>query len=137
VIQLTPSAGVVTANWSGILAGTIRFSGRETDLRDDAAHGMALELRYRVELSPQQSVKLGTPGGMLDVTRSFNAATLGEWQTLSVPLACLAARGADLKSISVPLAIETAGPFTLSISDARLTTRNAAAIPECTNGASG
>jgi beta-glucosidase len=137
VVQLKPGAGVVTANWSGSLAGTLRFSGRPTDLRDDAAHGIVLELRYRVEHSPRQAVKLGTPGAMLDVTRTFNAATLGEWQTLSVPLACLAARGADLKSVSVPLAIETAGPFTLSISDARFTTRNPAVIPECTSGASG
>jgi beta-glucosidase len=135
-VELAPQDGTVTAKWAGTASGTLKFSGRPTDLRTPAKQGAAIELHYRVDRAPDRRVGVGTlSGAMLDLTRTFKTATPGQWHTLSIPLSCLAAAGADLKEVAVPLAIETSGRFDLSISEARLSTQ--ARDPECTSGSTG
>jgi len=66
---------------------------------------------------------------MLDVTRRLKAARRGVWQTLDMPLACLAGSDANLAHVNAPFAIETDGALALSFDDIRLTA--AAAPPDC------
>jgi hypothetical protein len=74
----------------------------------------------------------GTSGGaMLDVTRVFKRAAAGNWQIMSIPLSCFADGGADLAQVEVPLAIETTDRFRLTISEASLVHKGAAAAPGC------
>jgi beta-glucosidase len=90
-----------------------------------------------VDHLPEGRVSVGIFGGaMLDMTRTFETPAHGQWRTLSIPLSCLAAAGADLKEVAVPLAIETSSRFALSISDAKLAPQ-ASRVRACTGGATG
>jgi beta-glucosidase len=55
---------------------------------------------------------------MLDVTAVFKRSPLGVWSTLTLPLACFRAAGADLSSVEVPLAIASSGRFVLTLVEA-------------------
>jgi beta-glucosidase len=108
-------------------------------------------VRYRVESHPQQSVRVGMlceapygthppadaaavpidwglcgsrTGALLDMTARFASAPIGAWQTLSIPLACLASNGADLSHVSAPFAVASSGKFTVSFSEVSIS-RNA------------
>jgi beta-glucosidase len=138
---------IARVSWSGPSTGVFFIGGRAADLGALTREHAALVLRYRLESHPQQPVRLsmtceapyaahappdtaaapidwaqcGTrTGASLDLTASFAAAPIGAWQTLSVPLACLASEGADLSHVSAPFALTTAGPFALRFSEIRL-----------------
>ena len=57
---------------------------------------------------------------MLDATRAFKDAPPGNWHSLSIPLSCFTAAGADLAKVAAPFAVETSGHFGLTISEVRL-----------------
>jgi beta-glucosidase len=136
--QESPRGTVVVASerdgstvvWTGTQSGLFTISGRAGDMRAQAAHRVAITVRYRVDRAPTQRVRIGlrcaeplcgTPdGAMLDVTQVFRNAQPGNWRTLSIPLSCFAAAGADLAQVVVPFAVETSGPFGLTISEVRL-----------------
>jgi beta-glucosidase len=130
-----------TAVWAGTQSGMFRISGRASDLRPQAGQGAALEVHYRVDRSPERSVTMGVrctqplcgtrAGAVLDVTRVLKNSAPGEWQTLSIPLSCFMAAGADLASVEIPFAVETSGRFGLTISEVSLAHRTAAAAPTC------
>jgi beta-glucosidase len=140
VVVATNSDGSM-AVWNGTQSGMYKISGRAGDLRPQAEQGIALELRYRVDLAPERNVALGLrctdplcglPGGaMLDVTHVFKNSRPGDWRTLSIPLSCFTAAGADLASVEVPLAVETAGRFGLTISEAALVRRSSNTAIKC------
>ena len=133
-VDLAPDEDSVTGTWTGTGLGIWRFSGRAVDLRAQARQGARLVLRYRVDRAPEKTVKIGlrcaeplcgSPlGAMLDLTDEFKSAAPGTWRTMSIPLSRLTPAGADLKDVVIPLAIETSGRFTLSISEARLAPRS-------------
>ncbi|HEY4971002.1 MAG TPA: putative glycoside hydrolase, partial [Steroidobacteraceae bacterium] len=130
----------VSAEWAG-QEGMVRISGRAHDLRPRAKQGDALDVRYRVDRAPARRVKIGErctqplcgtrSGAMLDVTRVFQRAVPGTWQTLSIPLSCFADGGADLADVEVPFAIETTDRFRLTISEVRLAHKPAGRAPGC------
>ncbi len=127
--------------WAGTGSGLFTISGRPGDLRPQARQGVALELRYRVDRAPDQSVTVGLrcteplcgthAGAMLDVTRLFKSSPAGEWRTLSLPLSCFAAAGADLGQVAAPFALATAGHFGLTISEVSLAAKAPGASPRC------
>jgi beta-glucosidase len=127
----------VRAIWAGPQSGMFRISGRARDMRPQAGQGVALDVRYRVERTPQRSVLVGMrcaeplcgtrAGAMLDVTKTLKNSPVGEWRTLSVPLSCFSAAGADLGSVVIPFAVETSGSFAITISDVSLQQKSAAA----------
>lgn len=103
--------------------------------------GAVLKLRYRVEQAPEQSVMVGLrctelrcgtrAGAMLDVTRVFKNSKAEEWRTLSIPLPCCSAAGADLAGVKVPFVLETSGRFGLTISEVALAAKALGAAPSC------
>jgi beta-glucosidase len=148
--QESPQGTVVVASepegstvvWAGTQSGMFSISGRAGDMRAQAAQGLAIDVRYRVDRAPTQRVKIGlrcteplcgTQGGaMLDVTQVLRSAQPGNWRTLSIPLSCFTAAGADLAKVVVPFAVETSGPFGLTISDVRLAPRTSSGpSPKC------
>jgi beta-glucosidase len=116
--------------WAGTGSGLFSISGRPRDLRPQARQGAVLDLRYRVDRAPDQGVTLGLrcteplcgthAGATVDVTRIFKSSPPGDWRTLSIPLSCFTAAGADLAQVAVPFALATAGRFGLTISAVRL-----------------
>jgi beta-glucosidase len=126
---------VLEAKWTGTGVGTLRLSGRASDL-PAAAQDASIELRYRVDSPPGQSVKVGASlHPTLDLTRSFKNARIGEWLTMSIPLSCLAGQAANLQEVAIPFALETRGRFALSIMDVRLASKGATPVLECSRGA--
>jgi beta-glucosidase len=144
-VQLDPSA--VRASWSGLAAGVFTIGGRAVDYRALARAGASIDVRYRVEAQPQQSVHVGMlceapygthppadaaaapidwglcgsrTGALLDMTARFASAPIGAWQTLSIPLACLTSNGADLSHVSAPFAVASNGKFAVSFSEVRI-----------------
>jgi beta-glucosidase len=128
-VRVTLAAGGVRADWTGAMLGKLRITGRAVDLQAAAAAGTRLSLRYRVEQSPAATVSLGlgceepvckgaSHDHLLDVTSTLRAAP-GTWRTLSIPLTCFGA-GPDLKSVAVPLSMETLGAFRVTLSAVRL-----------------
>jgi beta-glucosidase len=143
-------APVVRASWSGHSSGVFSISGRAADLRALARDGAVLLARYRVESPPQQPVRIGiaceapygahtaadstappivwalcgtASGAALDMTARFASSPAGSWQTLSIPLACLADQGADLSHVSAPFAVTTGGQFAVSFAEIRISRR--------------
>ena len=145
----------VQAEWSGRGRGAFRIGGRPSDFRDRAARGVAVVLRLRVDSAPTAPVGIGTwcespygtppdaPGAtpvdwrlcglhsaaLLDFTSALKDAKPGVWTEVAVPLACLVKAGADLKTVSAPLLVETSGALKISLAEARLEERPAAACP--------
>jgi beta-glucosidase len=130
-----------TAVWTGTQKGVFMISGRAIDLKSQASRGGTVEMRYRLDRAPERSVAMslrctealcGTrEGATLDVTSAFKDPQPGDWQTLSIPLACFAAAGADLGSVEVPFALSTAGRFGLTISQVRIGQGNSSAVSKC------
>ena len=147
--QESPRGAVVVSSlpdgsaavWAGTRSGMLRISGRASDLRPQAGQGAALEVHYRVDRSPERSVTMGvrctqplcgtSAGAVLDVTRVLKNSAPGEWQTLSIPLSCFTAAGADLASVEIPFAVETSGRFGLTISEVSLAQGSARAAATC------
>jgi beta-glucosidase len=138
-VALEPMGAAAT--WSGSQGGILLVTGRAAEFNSQALQGGAVSVRYRVERTPEQRVTLGmrcaealcgAPGGAaLDVTRTFQSAPLGTWQTLRVPLACLRAAGADLKDVEAPFTLATAGRFGVVIADISVSARGAGAAVHC------
>ena len=147
--QESPQGAVVAASapdgstvvWSGAHSGLFTISGRAGDLRPQAGKGVAIDVRYRVDRVPTQRVKIGlrctdplcgtSRGAMLDATQVFINAPPGNWRTLSIPLSCFTAAGADLTHVVVPFAVETSGEFGLTIAEVHLAQGTAGAPPTC------
>ncbi len=151
--QLAQSA--VDAVWTGAGSGDFWIGGRAADFRGRADDGTAVVLRYRIEQAPSAPVAIGIrceapygtrppaagevavpwkncgtrAGAMLDVTAALRSAPKGVWQTLSIPLACIAASGATLDLVNAPFAVETRGRFAVSFADIRLVRESGA--PAC------
>jgi beta-glucosidase len=129
------------ATWSGSGRGMVRITGRAIDLRTQASRGAVLEMKYRVEQSPDQGVSIGMrcsepacgtrAGAQLDVTASFRNSQPGTWATLSLPLSCLTAAGADLAQVEAPFNIVTSGHFGVTISEVRLERKMSGTAPAC------
>jgi beta-glucosidase len=128
-VALAPVGAI--ANWSGTQAGTLRISGRASDMGHRALDGEVVELHYRVDHAPAGAVSVGMRctdplcgtterGAMLDVTKTFRAARIGAWETLVIPVSCVAATGADLSKVEVPFAVEASGEFGVTISEVQL-----------------
>ncbi|MDP8986081.1 MAG: exo 1,3/1,4-beta-D-glucan glucohydrolase [Pseudomonadota bacterium] len=126
-VVLAPVGAI--AHWSGTQPGMLRISGRASDMGRRARDGAVIEVRYRIDHAPEGRVSLGMRcadpecgigrGAMLDLTRTFRAARVGAWQTLAIPVSCLAA-GADLTQVDVPFAVEASGEFGVTISEVRV-----------------
>ena len=127
--------------WSGTGRGVFMISGRAGDLRPEAAQGVALDVRYRVDRAPEGRVRLGMmcseagcgggTGAMRDVTRLFRDTPPGQWRTLSIALSCFGDGATNLDRVEEPLAVETTGRFGLTIAEARLAKETSVSASGC------
>jgi beta-glucosidase len=108
--------------WNGRGRGTLLIANpRVVDWHDKGP--LALVLALKVDQAPGGpaaiELKCG-PGcsGKLDVTSAIAALSGRGWQTLTVPLACIA--GADLSRITAPFALTTSSAMNLTMSSIAL-----------------
>jgi len=109
--------GVAQAYW---------FAEAPVDFSDWLEQGAYLALEYRVDQAPQGEVMLRMDcqypcTGSLDFTNTLESVEVGQWQSLSVPLACFAKAGADLSVINAPLVIATSEAFTMTLKRVAIT----------------
>jgi beta-glucosidase len=138
-VKLTPAG--VSGEWNAGRGGSLLISGRAMDLNGASRRGGELELRYRVDLKPDQDVLLrmscterlcGThAGASVNLTAAFDSSAIGEWRSLRIPLSCWTATGADLKDVEIPFAVFTNGAFGLTLAEVRLASKPATASARC------
>jgi beta-glucosidase len=159
LVQQSPEG--LTAQWSAGYRATLDVFGRAADLRQPAAEGLSLVLRYQVLQAPSDVVRLGVlcsspylrhppepdattaaadrravrcgtaSGALVDITTALERASAPGWHKLVLPLRCLSQQGADLSNVDTPLALTTAGALTLAINDLRL---ERTAVQDCGGG---
>ncbi len=108
-------------------AGDGQFSAYSSTGQDDAGYAgthAALVFDLVVDTPPAAPVHVrvdcGYPcGGSVDVTKAVTALPLHAKATLKIPLQCFADQGVDFAAVTVPFAIDTAGPFVASFADIR------------------
>jgi len=80
---------------------------------------------YRVDVPPTGKVTIGIecgPGcrGDLPIDTQLKQAPGGEWRQLKMPLHCFQSKGADLRNVTAPFLLTTAGKLELGIANVRL-----------------
>ena len=111
---------------SGKAAVQITSEGA-VDLSREANGDVMLLVRLRRDADVPKDVKLGMAcgagcGGTLDVADTLSGLPAGKWQTVGVPLKCLAKAGVDVSKVNQTLSIESASKLDLSISQVKLGT---------------
>jgi beta-glucosidase len=112
--------------WSGGSPATLALQGTAPiDLQREANGQLSLTFDYRVDAPPTAPVTLGIecgPGcrGDLPVDTQLKQAPAGEWRRLKVPLHCFQNRGVDLRNVTAPFLLTTAGRLELGIANVRL-----------------
>jgi beta-glucosidase len=99
---------------------------------------LSLGFDYKIVRSPAANVTVRMecgPGceGSVDLTKVFSATPKGQWTHLRVPLRCFSGTGAKMDAITQPFALNSAGPFELSVSNIQLETGSDAWL-ECAAG---
>jgi beta-glucosidase len=116
------------ATWSGAGAATLALQGASPiDLQREANGQLSLAFNYRVDSAPSAPVQLAVEcgancGGQYEITEHLRKATKGEWQQLKILLQCFQKAGADMRSVTAPFAVTTAGELTLAVANVRLET---------------
>jgi beta-glucosidase len=81
---------------------------------------LAMELRLHTPPSAPVLLRMdcGWPcSGAVDLTPVLKTMDFGEWQTISVPVACFARRGVDLSQVNTPFLIATRGALSVDIAE--------------------
>jgi beta-glucosidase len=118
VDSATLQEGAVQLDWAAGQDATIRIGGNPMDLTREVNADVQLQITYRVDKAPAAPVKLSVGTGTVDASQLF-AAGAG-WRTVKVPLACFKAHGGNMADVTTAFALNTTGPFTLSVADLRL-----------------
>ncbi len=107
----------IAVTWSGRSRGSLVIA--ESRAADWSAYGpLALTLAIRVDAAPAApvaaEVRCGAGcTGKLDVTRALTGLAGRGWQSLRIPVGCLA--GIDARRIRAPFALTTAGAMKIAI----------------------
>ncbi|MBL8265998.1 glycoside hydrolase family 3 protein [Steroidobacter sp.] len=114
------------AKWSGRGPATLALQGEAPiDLQREANGQLSVTFDYRVDTAPTAKVLLGIecgPGcrGDLPIDAQLKQAPGGEWRQLKMPLHCFQSKGADLRNVTAPFLLSTAGKLELGIANVRL-----------------
>jgi beta-glucosidase len=112
--------------WSGSGAATAALQGANPiDLQREANGQLSLTFDYRVDAAPTSAVTVAIECGAncrgdFPIDSRLKQGTAGEWRQLKLPLHCFQSRGADLRHVTAPFALTTAGKLELGIANVRL-----------------
>jgi beta-glucosidase len=121
--------------WDGSGAGlAILSAGQPLDISREANGELSLVIEVQVDRAPSAPVTLAMECGVdcrgaVPAGALLRSAPAGQWSSVAIPLRCFAAAGADMRRISAPLIIETAGPLSVRISDVRIASTGGAQRP--------
>jgi beta-glucosidase len=111
-------------DWSGAApASAVIEQAMPIDLTRETNGQLSLLIDYRVRAKPTAPVTLSVVGGKaaeIPVAGAFNAAAVGSWTQLAVPLRCFADGGVDMARVTRPFVLTTAGKLAIDVSDIRI-----------------
>jgi beta-glucosidase len=119
------------AKWNGTAPAIFGIEGQAPiDLQRETNGELSLAFDYRVTDAPTAEVLLSIECGVgckgsVPVTGVLKGAPHDEWRQLKILLSCFQTAGADMKKVSAPLVLGTAGKLALSITNVRLETGKA------------
>jgi beta-glucosidase len=92
------------------------------DMTDLEAAGGVLAMELRLHSQPSDAVMLRMDcswpcSGAVDLTPVLKTMGTGEWNTISVPVACFARRGVDLSKVNTPFLMATRGALIVDIAE--------------------
>ncbi len=121
-----------TVTWSGAQQASVTITGPAVDLSRQTTGDMAVAIRYRLDRAPTAPVMLTLTGGnrpaSLDITKLLTQGRAREFRTLKIKLSCFRDAGANMASVTSPLALTTSGALTLTFTDLRLATNEGDAV---------
>jgi beta-glucosidase len=112
--------------WSGGAPATVALQrATPIDLQREANGQLSLAFDYRVDAAPTAPVTLtiecgGGCRGDFPIDARLKRGAGGEWRQLTLPLHCFQNKGADLRNVTAPFALTTAGKLELGIANVRL-----------------
>lgn len=112
----------IRLTWSGKSpARALLVSDKPMDLLRETNGDVMLMLTLRPDATHTGPVSLGVGctqqcSGTQVIDKGLDALTIGTWSTIGIPLKCLQAAGADVANLGMPLILETAGAWQVSIS---------------------
>ena len=106
------------AAWVG--PARLLLDGPVADLRPGEGENLALELQYEVLESELTRATLALAQAELDVTAALAATADSGWRTSTVRADCFGEQGAELASVTQPLALSVEGKLVLRIGSAKL-----------------
>ena len=106
--------------FTGAGQASAQIWGLPVDLTRQTNGELALGFRYRVDAAPQGPVSLAVGEGALDATELFRSAPANQWREIKIRLSCFRDAGADVSKVETPFQLGAAAPFTVSISEVRL-----------------
>jgi beta-glucosidase len=119
-------------NWSGSGPATFVIERSDPiDLQREANGQLSLVFDYRVDATPSADVTLGIEcrgngqspcRGEMPLATQLRTAPHGEWRQARILLSCFQKGGADMRMVTAPLAISTAGSLQMGIANVRLDT---------------
>jgi beta-glucosidase len=105
--------------WTG--AGTAWIEAAPAaDINREATGELSLLLDVRADSPVTGEVRIGMNAASVPVTGLLRGGSAGAWRTIVIPLRCLARAGATMNAVARPLAIHSAAPLRLAVSDVRL-----------------
>ena len=124
--------------WNGTGGAMLQINAAQPlDITREANGELSLLIEYRVDAKPTAPVLLGMQcgtgcAGTVPIAGLLNAAPIGEWRTMAIPLRCLREAGVNMGGVTAPLTLSTNGRLAISVSDVRITSAN---VPQSQCGA--
>jgi beta-glucosidase len=101
--------------------------GPAVDLSRQRNGDMVLAAAVRLDGPAQGPVELGFGKDRIDIAPLLQEATLGEWKTIRIRLACFDAEAAGLSAVETPFVLGTTTPLRISLADIGLVPHDAEA----------
>jgi len=117
---------LLMASWTGKGSASLALMGANANVDWQANEDMALSLRVRVAIAPTRQVTLAMANGpnklsKVDLTAALREALGKGWTTLQVRLPCFKSAGADLRTITAPMMLTTAGKLAIDLDFVKVT----------------
>jgi beta-glucosidase len=124
----TVQEGARRFQFSGDGPAAIQISSEgAVDVSRESNGDVMLLVRLRRDADAPKDVTIGVScgagcGGKLPFADTLGSVAAGQWQTVGVPLKCLAKAGADVSKLNETLSLESSGKLDVSLSQVKLGT---------------
>jgi beta-glucosidase len=116
-VQLNTQQDAKLLRWQGP-ARVLAWSAQKAAL--SAYPDAALQFDLQLQVAPASAVRLGMDDAHLDLRPLLRRMPIGTKRSVTIPLACFAAAGADLARVEMPFVLTADQPFAAAIAHIRV-----------------